>query len=63
MLYEVITLTSRIRSHDLIARVGGDEFVLWLEDIQNVAEAEVVAEKFLNVFNEPYLINTRNNFV
>jgi len=59
ILIEVASrLTSRIRSHDLIARVGGDEFVLWLEDIQNVAEAEVVAEKFLSVFNEPYLINT-----
>lgn len=49
-------LTSRIRSHDLLARVGGDEFVLWLEDLQNVAEAQIVAEKFLSIFYEPFLL-------
>lgn len=50
-------LSSRIRAHDLIARVGGDEFVLWLEDLQNVSEAEIVAEKFLSIFNEPFDVN------
>ncbi|MDD2949388.1 MAG: EAL domain-containing protein [Sulfuricurvum sp.] len=59
MLVEVADrLSSRIRSHDLIARVGGDEFVLWLEDLQNISEAEIVAEKFLSIFNEPFEINS-----
>jgi diguanylate cyclase (GGDEF)-like protein len=59
MLVEVAErLSSRIRAHDLIARVGGDEFVLWLEDLQNIGEAEVVAEKFLSIFNEPFEINS-----
>lgn len=59
MLVEVAErLSSRIRSHDLIARVGGDEFVLWLEDLQSVNEAEIVAEKFLGVFNEPFEVNS-----
>ncbi|MGE4473224.1 EAL domain-containing protein [uncultured Sulfuricurvum sp.] len=56
-------LSSRVRSHDLIARVGGDEFVLWLEDLQNTAEAEIVAEKFLNVFNEPFIVNAHEYMV
>jgi len=50
-------LSSRIRSHDLIARVGGDEFVLWLEEMQSAAEAEIVAEKLLGAFDDPFEIN------
>lgn len=56
-------LNSRIRSHDLLARIGGDVFVLWLEDVQNVGEAQIVAEKFLSVFSEPFEICSTEYFL
>lgn len=56
-------LASRIRGHDLIARVGGDEFVIWLEDLHNVSEAEIVAQKLLNLFDEPFVIESREYFL
>lgn len=52
-------LNSRVRSHDLLARIGLDEFALWLEDLQNVGEAQVVAEKFLSVFYEPFVVHSK----
>lgn len=51
-------LSSVIRSHDLLSRVGGDEFVVWLEDMQNIAEAEIVAEKLLSIFEEPFNVES-----
>ncbi|MGZ5208815.1 MAG: putative bifunctional diguanylate cyclase/phosphodiesterase, partial [Sulfuricurvum sp.] len=48
---------------DLIARVGGDEFVLWLEEMQSVGEAEVVAKKVLSALNDPFEINGQEHIL
>jgi diguanylate cyclase (GGDEF)-like protein len=56
-------LNSRVRSHDLLARIGENEFVLWLEDMQNVGEAQIVAEKFLSVFYEPFVIRSKEHLL
>ncbi|MDD5052667.1 MAG: EAL domain-containing protein [Sulfuricurvum sp.] len=53
-------LSTRIRSNDMLARVGGDEFVIWLEDLQNISEAETVAEKLLSIFNDPFEIESQS---
>lgn len=46
-------LTSSVRTDDTVARVGGDEFVLLLEDIGKPDNAGVAAEKILATFNQP----------
>lgn len=43
-----------IRSSDTVARFGGDEFVILLEDIDNLSTAQSVAEKVRLALNLPF---------
>jgi diguanylate cyclase (GGDEF)-like protein/PAS domain S-box-containing protein len=50
-----------IRVEDTVARIGGDEFVVMLEDLSHdvteaAAQAESIAEKVLVALQQPYLI-------
>lgn len=51
-------LTLAIRSTDVLARVGGDEFVILLSALDTHGElaAEMVAKKCLAVFEQPFVI-------
>ena len=42
-----------VRGNDSVARIGGDEFTVVLEDIDASADAEAVACKILSAFEEP----------
>jgi len=46
-------LKNALRAMDVIARVGGDEFVALLTDIEDADAASVVAEKLLDALKEP----------
>jgi predicted signal transduction protein with EAL and GGDEF domain len=62
LLKEVgVRLTGCIRAVDTAARVGGDEFVVILEDLgrnseEAAAQARSVAEKILTSVTEPYML-------
>jgi diguanylate cyclase (GGDEF)-like protein/PAS domain S-box-containing protein len=51
------------RSEDLVARVGGDEFIILLSDVQSADKASMVAERVLKNIAFPFNINGAELFV
>ncbi|MDG4812782.1 EAL domain-containing protein [Hydrogenovibrio sp. 3SP14C1] len=52
-----------VREFDTVARIGGDEFVLILPDLDHdwkdaATHAELVAQKVLRILNKPYLLDS-----
>jgi len=57
LLIEVAArLLKSVRSEDSVFRVGGDEFVLLINDIKSLSEVQKVAEKVLNIAKLPVVI-------
>ena len=55
LLQEVANkLKQTIRLEDTVARIGGDEFVLLLEDIGRPEHAGIIAEKLISLANKPF---------
>ncbi|HTN80237.1 MAG TPA: EAL domain-containing protein [Acidimicrobiales bacterium] len=52
-----------VRVGDTVARLGGDEFVVLCEDLEDVAEAEEVAERVIRTLNEPFDLDGFEAFV
>jgi diguanylate cyclase (GGDEF)-like protein len=52
-------LTALLRDTDVVARFGGDEFVLLLENLSATKDAEVLAEKVLACCAAPFVIEGR----
>jgi diguanylate cyclase (GGDEF)-like protein len=55
-------LQTMMRGSDLLTRMGGDEFMLLLEDIDSIAEARSVAERMCNAINEHNFLFETHNF-
>jgi diguanylate cyclase (GGDEF)-like protein/PAS domain S-box-containing protein len=52
-----------VRETDTIARFGGDEFALILEDVHHIEDVAHIAEKLLNTLARPYKIDQREFYV
>ncbi|WP_185972807.1 sensor domain-containing protein [Shewanella hanedai] len=46
-----------IREGDTVARLGGDEFIIILENLSNTSAAESVAEKLIQTFKAPFILD------
>ncbi|QEP42519.1 EAL domain-containing protein [Ectothiorhodospiraceae bacterium BW-2] len=54
-------LSSHLRSSDTLARVGGDEFILLLED-SDISDAHLIATKMLRSMQQPLVIEGHELF-
>ncbi|HYO64126.1 MAG TPA: EAL domain-containing protein [Pyrinomonadaceae bacterium] len=55
-------LESCIRQEDTVARVGGDEFTILLEDIQDETEAASIAERIQKELKQPFSLDGHEVF-
>ena len=60
-----LRLTASVRQNDTVTRIGGDEFVILLENlsgsmVEAASQSKLVAEKIISNLNEPYTLNTHN---
>jgi diguanylate cyclase (GGDEF)-like protein/PAS domain S-box-containing protein len=56
-------LKQAIRSSDTVARFGGDEFGILLEDIEEEHDAIEMAERIASVFTRPFILAGSEHFV
>lgn len=56
-------LREAIRSHDVAARIGGDEFIVLLNDIKDEENAAMVAQKIIEAFCTPFVISSQQVLV
>jgi diguanylate cyclase (GGDEF)-like protein/PAS domain S-box-containing protein len=55
-----IRLKETIRDSDAVARVGGDEFIIVLDNIESEENAAQVASKIIAVLSKPFDVNGRS---
>lgn len=65
LLLKAVTerLNAAMRKSDTVARFGGDEFVLLLPELKGIEDATPVAQRIVESFRDPFLINTHQLIV
>lgn len=53
-------LTETVRATDVVARVGGDEFVIVMTDVTSVGEAGSIAERVVAAFSHAIAVDSRD---
>ena len=58
-----VKLREAVRSSDVVARMGGDEFVVLPTNVGTPEEAEAVARKILRSFDEAFVVDEYEQFI
>lgn len=56
-------LLNCIRTTDCAARMGGDEFTIVLNNLNNAEDAALIADKILQALAEPFILNTQQTTI
>jgi diguanylate cyclase (GGDEF)-like protein/PAS domain S-box-containing protein len=56
-------LTRCVRGYNTVARLGGDEFAILLPQVRSGEELGRVAQRILELFNEPFMLEGKEIFV
>jgi len=54
------TINRNIRSNDMCARIGGDEFVILFSHVQDETEAHLALERIVSQIHKPHIINDQS---
>lgn len=55
-------LNEAVNPQDTVARIGGDEFAILIEEIEHAADAAAVADKIVAAMEEPFQLNGKDYF-
>jgi diguanylate cyclase (GGDEF)-like protein len=56
-------LVKTLRNTDIIARIGGDEFIIMIECIENIKDVKFIADKIIKSFIKPFIIEGQDCFI
>jgi len=62
LIYIANVLKKVLRKSDLISRIGGDEFIIVLTDINSKEDVETILDKLTQELKKPFVLN-ENNFI
>ncbi len=59
LLYEAASrLRGCLRPEDTISRLGGDEFLVLLENFANISDIQFVCQRIVNAFADPFIVES-----
>jgi diguanylate cyclase (GGDEF)-like protein len=58
-----LRLTDSVRDSDVVARIGGDEFLVIIPNLSSHEEAELLASKLIHIFEQPFYFQQTEFFV